>query len=80
MEILRKVTFTDGSVLSSYGHGHWIPIPEDCVPMWVLDQLHRGSQDKMLSYAKQDVDGQGVFEYFRIPQIPDETTLTKLEW
>lgn len=69
MDIVRKVTFSDGSVIRSYGHGHWIPIPDVCVPTWVLNLLNQPTDDEMMPYVRQDVIGQGVFEYFKVPKI-----------
>lgn len=63
MDIKRKVTYLDGSVQSTYGYGHWIPIPAACVSPHILDQLASLNRDDQPRYVVECVEGQGVFEY-----------------
>lgn len=63
MDIKRKITFTDGSTVSSFGHGDWIPIPPSCVSPHVLDQLAELASVGSSIYVVEVVSGQGRFEY-----------------
>lgn len=63
MNICRKVTYLDGSVISSHAHGQWIPIPASCISLKVLDQLADTVESNI--YIKEEVAGQGTFEYLR---------------